>query len=303
MYENIFRISDKRWTNPNISHEEKNYFCHYLQKFINIAISRFKYKNLPEGIEERFLETYLLYSGNAIVTYDTILDQFGVFNVNLTGNIDIYGIPTEWLAVAQNEYYGNFDKENSVLFWSRPFAIPEINSIFLHCESLANMRRTRDINILQQRTPVIITGSETSKIDQDNLIKKILYGIPFIRARNDFKQSLNIESIDLKVSPQYDNISKQMMLEVSDCLNDLGIESSGFEKKERMTQDEMTRNNGEIEMTRRGLLDMREKAVKQFNDMFGSNVEVEFNSKLISDLNIAFNINDIPIEEVDPTNV
>ena len=94
-----------------------------------------------------------------------------------------------------------------------------------------------------------------------------------------------------------------MMLEVSDCLNDLGIESSGFEKKERMTQDEMTRNNGEIEMVRRGLIDMRKKAVEQFNNMFKCNVEVEFNSKLISDLNIAFNINEIPIEEVDPQNV
>ena len=102
---------------------------------------------------------YLLYNGIAIVTYDTILNQFGVFNANLTGNIDIYGIPTEWLAVAQNEYYGNFDKENSVLFWARPLAMPEINSIFLHCEALAKMRRTREINILQQRTPVILKAS------------------------------------------------------------------------------------------------------------------------------------------------
>lgn len=65
-----------------------------------------------------------------------------MFGVNLVGEPDIYGIPTDWIAYAMNgQYYEQTDKEESALIFARPFAVPEILSIILHAQSLAEKKR------------------------------------------------------------------------------------------------------------------------------------------------------------------
>lgn len=112
-------------------------------------------------------------AGNVPVQKEPITGLFGVFGVNLVGEPDIYGIPTDWIAYAMNgQYYEQTDKNESSLIFARPFAVPEILSIILHSQSLAEKKVSTRVNVIQQRTPVVISGDSTQKLSIDNFIQK-----------------------------------------------------------------------------------------------------------------------------------
>ena len=80
MYNNPYRVSNKevwgRWeSNPNTSPEEKMYFRHFFDKFVNLALSRYEYDGLPDEIPPRMLNSYLLWQGMCPVSY-THLDVY-----------------------------------------------------------------------------------------------------------------------------------------------------------------------------------------------------------------------------------
>ena len=189
MYNNPYRVSNKEvwgcWeNNPNTSPEEKMYFRHFFDKFVNLALSRYEYDGLPDEIPQRMLNSYLLWHGMCLFKKEPITGLYGVFGVNLVGEPDIYGIPTDWIAYAMNgQYYEQTDKEESALIFARPFAVPEILSIILHSQSLAEKKASTRVNVIQQRTPVVISGDSTQKLSIDNFIQKWVKNIPFIKSK------------------------------------------------------------------------------------------------------------------------
>lgn len=297
MYHNLYRVSNKevwgqKYNNPNTSKEEQDWFQLYVRKFVNLALARIEYENLPDEIPPIMIESYLLWQGLAVLAKNETVDMYGVFGVNLVGEPDIYGIPIERIAYGQNGAYFDFlSKDDSVLMWARPFAVPEILDIFQYAQLLAESKVTQMYNLVQQRTPVLVYGSETSKLAQDNFIQKLLKGIPFLRVKNDFRSQIQAEALDLKVNPQYNDLSTFQLKTIADCLGGLGIECTGIEKPERLVSNETGYNNGEIETTRKSILECRQRAIDAFNKMFGLNVQVRWNSDMITPINTpdAFN--------------
>ena len=291
MYNNPYRVSNKevwgQWeNNPNTSPEEKLYFRHFFDKFVNLALSRYEYDGLPDEIPPRMLNSYLLWQGMCLFKKEPITGLYGVFGVNLVGEPDIYGIPTDWIAYAMNgQYYEQTDKEESALIFARPFAVPEILSIILHAQSLAEKKASTRVNVIQQRTPVVISGDSTQKLSIDNFIQKWVKNIPFIKAKNDLRKQIQIDTIDLKVHPIFNELDTAAQREVAECLADLGIEASGVEKPERLVSAETSYNDGEIELTRNGNLATIQRGLDAINRMYGLNIHVHFNSKMVTPIN------------------
>ena len=228
MYQNRFRISNREaWgypkKSPNENPEERKYFNYYVNKFVNLALSRITYEGLPDEMPPLMIESYLLWEGIAVLAKNKNIDMYGVFGVNLAGEPDIYGIPVERIAYASNGQYFDFlSKDDSVIMWARPFATPEILDIFTHAEILAEAKLTQRTNLIQQRTPTVLYGKNQNSLTMDNFLQKVLQGIPFIKAKNDFKRDVSVESLDLKVTPQYNELSTFAMKEIADCLGGAG---------------------------------------------------------------------------------
>lgn len=55
------------------------------------AVNRFKWYNLPDGIDSQLLERIIYYRGQAIFFYDSDLDKFYFLPYALSGSIDPYG--------------------------------------------------------------------------------------------------------------------------------------------------------------------------------------------------------------------
>lgn len=289
MYDNPFRISANPRKNPilkNCNDNEQDFFFYYFTKLVNLALSRYQYDGAPEEIPPYMLESFLLWSGNCLFFRDKISGLYAVTKVALTGDIDIYNIPTDRIAYASSIPAMEFDKEDSVLCWARPFAVPEIEQIIVHCNTLVNMRISRDMNIIQQRTPVIIAGTQDARLDSANLVKKILSGIPFIRVNKNFSGNMDITPLNFNIPNVFNDITSGMLFELSEALAELGIESTGISKQQRVTSSETSYNNGEIEMARNSGLMMRQRFCKQINKMFGLDMSVRFNSDLYTPVNL-----------------
>ena len=56
----------------------------------------------------------------------------------------------------------------------------------------------------------------------------------------------------------------------------LGISNINIQKKERLITDEVTRNQGGTIASRYSRLESRREAVKKINEMFGTNIEVNY---------------------------
>ena len=57
----------------------------YTIRLLNIALARFKWENVPKGIDIRYLELMLITQGSALVFYEDSLDQFFGLGVAYTG--------------------------------------------------------------------------------------------------------------------------------------------------------------------------------------------------------------------------
>ena len=62
----------------------------------------------------------------------------------------------------------------------------------------------------------------------------------------------------------------------NEALTYLGISNINIQKKERLIADEVTRNQGGTIASRYSRLESRRQAVKKINDMFGTNIEVNY---------------------------
>ena len=62
----------------------------------------------------------------------------------------------------------------------------------------------------------------------------------------------------------------------NEALTYLGISNISIQKKERLITDEVTRNQGGTIASRYSRLESRRQAVEKINEMFGTNVEVNY---------------------------
>ena len=95
----------KKKTNfgESLSKNMKSYY-EYLDRLTELAISMFEWKNLPDEIDERFLEITLFTDGQAVFFRDEELSEYLALQVATNGGFNVYRIPLRRRAYAVNGY-------------------------------------------------------------------------------------------------------------------------------------------------------------------------------------------------------
>lgn len=275
MSENFSKIKTIMSTN----NKYELYFQRYFYYLYNLAISRFKWVNLPKEIDPRFIEDCLFWQGQALFFQDDVTGLYAVMKTALAGNVDIYDYPTMRTAYSYG-YMENYDKNNSVLLHDSMTEYPASDYLGMHAHALAEMRLSRDINIVATRTPVIVAGNANQGLTKKNVMKQIADGIPFINLNKDIYNKEDIVALKTDAPITFNELNASMRWEISEACNYLGIDSFNTSKKERSVSAEARGNNGEMEMNRKSALMVRERSCEQINRMFGLNLQVEFNSDI-----------------------
>lgn len=260
---------------------EQTYMYHY-QNLYEIALNRVKWLNLPSGCDSRFLEETLLLNGQAIIFQDEFVkDLFYSTRVVANAPLNVYDNPTQFRSVGNQGWSVNVPYERGVLVWETKSRYPTIQHIGIFAQRLADTDRLADVNLQTLKRPFIITGPEEKYQEMVNMYRNIDSNEPAIVGVPTLNQ-IEVKVLDTKVEYLGAEMQYRKQLIMNEFMTFLGIDNSGMEKKERMTENEVKRNSSIIEMKRANYLDPRREAAEELNKRFGLNIEVVWNHDNIS---------------------
>lgn len=258
----------------------------FMWRLMNLAISVFKWDNLPEGVDERMLEFWLLRDGFVGFFYDEALksderrrapEGYAVLPMMIQGQWDIYEYPRDRRAYAVNGFNYECTEDNSVIIFQNYLRVPMWLTLWQYASRLAETQRTIDINCKQQRTARIIRCNEDQRLTYLNAAKEVDEGRPWVHGDKNF--DLDAFQVFDITTPYVGNELQTYKHQLwNEALTYLGIENVNTDKKERLISDEVVNNMGDVEAERFTRLNARKQACDEINRLFGLDVKVDFRS-------------------------
>lgn len=249
-------------------------FMQYYNRLVELAISMFDWKNLPDTIDARFLELALFGDGMAVFFEDQTIGYLAL-RTTIGGRLNLYNIPTDRRAYASNGYNMPLTQDNSVIIWNNLMHTNSVLEVSNFSKRLWDLDRTIDVNAKAQKTPILLRCDESQRLTLKNLYKQytgnepVIYGDKGLSARP-------IEVLTTGAPYVCDKLYELKTQIWNEALTYLGISNISYQKKERLLQDEVQRNLGGTIASRYSRLEARRQAAEEINRMFGLNIEVEF---------------------------
>lgn len=250
-------------------------YLQYFNRLMELSISMFEWKNLPETVDARYLELHLFETGAMVYFNDNIVGNL-CLDMIVNGRLDVYGNPILRRAYSgYNNYQKLLSYKNSVIIWNNYLHTNSILDVKMFARRLSMLDRIIDVNANAQKTPVLIQGTEKQKLTLVNLYKEYDGNAPVIFGDNSL--DLNCLKAIVTEAPYVADKIYELKTQIwNEALTYLGISNINSQKKERLITDEVTRNLGGTIASRYSRLESRREAVKKINTMFGTNIEVNY---------------------------
>ena len=249
-------------------------YMQYYCRLTELAISMFEWKNLPDTVDERFLEMCLFSDGKAVFFYDDVLGYL-CLQTAISGKWNVYRIPIDRRAYATNGYNRKLTEKDSVIIFNNYLHTNSKLDVEMFSRRLYDLDRAIDVNAKAQKTPVLLLCDENERLTMKNLYKQYEGNEPFIFG----DKKLNADGVKVLTTEAPYVADKLYQLKSqywNEALTYLGISNTNITKKERMISDEVMRNMGGVIASRYSRLESRRQACKKINDMFGLNIEVNY---------------------------
>jgi len=250
-------------------------YTDYYYRLMLKARAVFEWENLPNGIDEKWIERFLYAEGKCVFFKHPDLG-FMICRCTPSGQLNNYDEPTKVTPIGTNFTYRelkNFDE--SVLIRNNDEMIPTMFSIQMFAYRLADISRTIDINVNAQKTPVLIRTTERKKNSLKNLYSQWSGNEPVIYGDKNGLDDEPMETLDTKAPVVFDKLQIQKHEIWNEAMTFLGINNANMNKRERLVDDEVQANNEQIKLSAQVMLKARELACEQINKMFGTNISVK----------------------------
>lgn len=250
-------------------------FIDYRNRLSLMAKAVFKWEGLPGLIDEKYIERYLFEDGRCMLFHD---EEKGWMVTRCTaGGLNYYDEPTDLEPVA-NEYTPKQPKNytpgvDCVLICNNDEMLPTDDTIILYAARMAEIQRTSDINIIAQKTPVIVTGTEKQRISLKALIKQWMGNEPLIFGDKQL-DGVDLKTLNTAAPVVFDKLAIEKGRIWNECMTFLGINNANMDKRERLVDDEVQANNEQIELSADVMLKARQKAAREISKLCGCKVTV-----------------------------
>ena len=268
-----------------------------------LAINRFRWVNLPDTCDARFLEKTLHRNGVATLSYkrDEPTRVFTTLTAVPNGTFNMYGLPTQWRAVG---YEGltdyECDYENAELCFYSYSRISPWNALEIYARKMTHYERTEDVNLSQQMTPFIGIAPQEKRLELVNLLKQFEGGEPAILGDESIGRMVDsVKVLDLGVELITEELARCNQNVLNQALLYLGIPHLAFEKGERMIEDEARANTAPTNIMLLDCLQARREFCDKVNRKFDLDVQVYFNEDVESyNYNYTHNIEQMAQDKV-----
>lgn len=249
-------------------------FYQYYNRLTELSVSMFEWKNLPNTIDERFMELALFADGMCVFFKDEVMGYLALRTM-IGGRLNVYQIPMERRAYASNGYNMPLDENNSVIIFNNLLHTNALLEVENFAIRLSELDRTIDVNAYAQKTPLLIACDEQQRLTLKNVYMKYTGNEPVIFG----DKNLNPNSIQaIKTGAPYvgDKLYELKTQIWNEALTYLGISNLTINKKERLITDEVMRNQGGTIASRYSRLQARRNACEEINKMFGLDIWCDY---------------------------
>lgn len=250
----------------------------YYDRIIELAISRWEYRNLPDTVDPRFMELVLIGDGQAIYFNDEVIGDL-CLRTTINGPLDLYDIPISRRAYSTNGYQRQLTIDDSVLIFNNYLHRPSKMKIAYYADKLSHLDEIIDININAQKTPILITADQNERFSMEQLYMKYEGNTPYIFGSKNLRpDSIKVMKTD---APFLADKLYQLKTDTwNEMLTWLGISNVSITKKERLITDEVQRSQGGTNASKYSPLEARRDAIEKINAMFDRKIEVCFRQEL-----------------------
>ena len=247
----------------------------YLRQFLTLAENVFIYDNMPDYIDTAYLNKTLVRQGAIAFFYDDVLEKVLALPYTNIGSLDVYNRPKKIQVYGRNGYTNTLKEGEFVIMYDNNGRYPIYIDVLQYAERYANVTRTIDINIAQQKTPrVWKTSTEKEKTVKD-LVNEVDGNVEKILTYDN----INLDDIELVLAPApfvTDKLQDQKDKIWSEFLRLIGISNLSFQKKERNISDEIQAMQGGTIASRYERFESRKKAIEEINKKFNLQIKVEY---------------------------
>lgn len=265
-------------------------YIDYLDRLKLLAVSLFKWKGLDDVAgfgASRFLELSLYENGRACFLKDDNLGYLAL-KVNPSDKLNVYNLPEKVMAWSIG-YNRTLPFDSVVYIMNNELELPTSQTLSLFAYRLYETERTIDVNLIAQKTPVLIEGDTKTILTLKNVYMQYSGNTPFIFGNKQFDISNKLNVLKTDAPYLVDKLELHKHEIWNEALTYLGIDNANTDKKERLITDEVESNNDLISYYLNCFYKTRKQACDLINERYGLNIEIELNKEITNLLNVSEN--------------
>lgn len=265
-------------------------YIDYLDRLKLLAVSLFKWKGLDDVAgfgASRFLELSLYENGRACFLKDDNLGYLAL-KVNPSDKLNVYNLPEKVMAWSIG-YNKTLPFDSVVYIMNNELELPTSQTLSLFAYRLYETERTIDVNLIAQKTPVLIEGDTKTILTLKNVYMQYSGNTPFIFGNKQFDISNKLNVLKTDAPYLVDKLELHKHEIWNEALTYLGIDNANTDKKERLITDEVESNNDLISYYLNCFYKTRKQACDLINERYGLNIEIELNKEITNLLNVSEN--------------
>ena len=265
-------------TKYDFKNKEKN-LNDYITYMLNRSITMFKYHNLPDTMPQREIELLLQCNGWGCVC--EIEGNLYCLNGGLGGVPNAYNMPTE---IIINNPYLNYNKTltidtDCVIIPNDSMYVGLLPMYNRYCTMLVENDITMILATVNKRIQNLLSANDDNTVESaKNFLKKVFDGELGVIAESKLFDTLKVNASSVNSTVSMTELFEFEQYVKASLYNEIGLSANYNMKRERLTSAEVETNTDSLYPLVDDMINQRRKAVEKINEMFGVNIEIEFNS-------------------------
>lgn len=271
---------------------------------LNRSNVMFKYHNLPDTIPASELEKMIQANGFAVI--GKINGELYALNAGLGGEPDVYNNPTEAIVSVPAFNYNATWKigTDCEVITNDSMNMGLIPLFAKYCTLMNENEISIMLSVINQRISFLLSANDDNTIaSAKQLLKDIEAGKQGVVSDSKVFDSFKAQALTKNAGTGItDLIELEQYLKAS-MFNEIGLNANYNMKRERLSESEVEMNGDNLYPLVDDMASNRKSGVERINNLFGTDIQVEFNSswdyRIYQGLSIHNTGDEITTEKVD----